>query len=388
MNYKLILGIVFLMVVSCQHILEPTPTRIHIEYPLEAYSPHGHIEEIELANGNVVYMDEDSVFFSGDMIFPVEMIREWNESDTKTAMITSTDSSPKYWWPSYSIPYYIYPGFSTTALNAIQNGIQMVASVAAGLSFTAVSSAPSNGISFNPTTNTNSSPIGRVSGGNIINLQNNLYLAGVVAHEIMHSLGFFHEQSRTDRNNYVIIYPSNIIAGHSHNYDTYDQHYSGYNFGSYDYSSIMHYGSYDFSINTSSPAMLKTDYSVIYKQRDSLTTGDKAGLYYLYGHRGYVESQVKNADYQEGGDWSSERDTYKKELRLNRDLTTSARLFIVKFTRLSSRNGGLVDTYTSYSNIVVPAHSDHYPLPDTYYLRDVDMGIVTEYEETYYEVVN
>ena len=41
---------------------------------------------------------------------------------------------------------------------------------------------------------------------------------GIVQHEIMHALGFFHEQSRTDRNDYVIINIENVKEGYEHNF--------------------------------------------------------------------------------------------------------------------------------------------------------------------------
>ena len=36
---------------------------------------------------------------------------------------------------------------------------------------------------------------------------------GIVIHEIMHALGFFHEQSRSDRDQHIIIYKDNIVSG-------------------------------------------------------------------------------------------------------------------------------------------------------------------------------
>ena len=54
-----------------------------------------------------------------------------------------------------------------------------------------------------------------------------------------HALGFYHEQSRTDRDNYVEIKKENIKQGMGHNFD---EAKSSRNLVNYDYISVMHYG--------------------------------------------------------------------------------------------------------------------------------------------------
>ena len=41
---------------------------------------------------------------------------------------------------------------------------------------------------------------------------------GTVQHEMLHALGFHHEQSRSDRDDWVKIHWLNIEEGHTHNF--------------------------------------------------------------------------------------------------------------------------------------------------------------------------
>ena len=59
-----------------------------------------------------------------------------------------------------------------------------------------------------------SSSIGRTARGEQkINLHRDCWFKGVVIHEIAHAIGFFHEQSRSDRDSYVKILYENIQKG-------------------------------------------------------------------------------------------------------------------------------------------------------------------------------
>lgn len=56
--------------------------------------------------------------------------------------------------------------------------------------------------------------LGQTGGSQILSLQTpGCMWSGVAAHELMHALGFVHEQSRSDRDNYVTIVWKNIMAG-------------------------------------------------------------------------------------------------------------------------------------------------------------------------------
>nr|XP_055042854.1 meprin A subunit beta isoform X2 [Misgurnus anguillicaudatus]XP_055042855.1 meprin A subunit beta isoform X3 [Misgurnus anguillicaudatus] len=70
-----------------------------------------------------------------------------------------------------------------------------------------------------------------------------------VEHEFLHALGFWHEQSRYDRDDYIIIVWDQIEEGKEKNFNLHDDTEST-SFGvPYDYSSVMHYSKTAFSKN-------------------------------------------------------------------------------------------------------------------------------------------
>ncbi|KAK2822466.1 hypothetical protein Q5P01_022531 [Channa striata] len=76
-----------------------------------------------------------------------------------------------------------------------------------------------------------------------------------IEHEFLHALGFWHEQSRADRNDYVKIMWDYISDGREHNFNTYDDTTSSSLGVPYDYGSMMHYSKNAFS-NGSQPTIV------------------------------------------------------------------------------------------------------------------------------------
>jgi hypothetical protein len=55
--------------------------------------------------------------------------------------------------------------------------------------------------------------IGKDKGANQINLGNGCFSLATVIHEMMHRIGFIHEQSRPDRDQYIHVFYQNIWPG-------------------------------------------------------------------------------------------------------------------------------------------------------------------------------
>ncbi|XP_018599957.1 high choriolytic enzyme 1-like isoform X2 [Scleropages formosus] len=122
--------------------------------------------------------------------------------------------------------------------------------------------------------------LGRTGGAQTLSLQSpGCMWSGVVSHELMHALGFVHEQSRSDRNRYVTIKWENIVEGQEHNFKKYETN----NLKTpYDYGSIMHYGRYAFSEDGDPTIVPKPDPRTPIGQRDGPSATDLHKINLLY----------------------------------------------------------------------------------------------------------
>lgn len=111
-------------------------------------------------------------------------------------------------------------------------------------------------------------------------------LDGNILHELMHTIGFVHEQNREDRDNFVRVMLENVMNSKKKDFDKTAFPYEIYT--PYDYDSITHYGNYDFSKD---PTSLKTIEPIEEKQhigqREKLSRFDviKINKYYACGEK-------------------------------------------------------------------------------------------------------
>ncbi|XP_041379317.1 zinc metalloproteinase nas-36-like [Gigantopelta aegis] len=165
-------------------------------------------------------------------------------------------------WSSLVIPWKYSSSFSTSYKNVIESAIQHWEAETC-LDFRKNACSIFKCIRFKKNSGCYSK-IGKRLFGQTISIGTGCNTKGIVAHEIGHALGFWHEQSRPDRDRYIWINSANIKTGRKHNFirRSWKEVFS---LGvPYDYSSVMHYGSKAFSknsgntITTKESRMLKT----------------------------------------------------------------------------------------------------------------------------------
>lgn len=190
----------------------------------------------DLADENAPGMENEGAY-QGDMILTPEQMNAVLEGSF------SYGSATYGRWPGAKVPYYIDRNMPSSGRRAIEAAIQDYHR------YTCIRFTPYNRernyIKFYNGGGCHS-PVGMSSRGNSVSLGQGCHSKGTALHEIAHSLGMFHEQSRPDRDRYVRIHLRNL---QSQNMAFNFQIQRGIDsLGTpYDLSSMMHYSSTAFA---------------------------------------------------------------------------------------------------------------------------------------------
>ncbi|XP_030375925.1 zinc metalloproteinase nas-4, partial [Scaptodrosophila lebanonensis] len=222
--------------------------------------------------------EELGTYYEGDILIPLSN-REPRYNLTRNGIRTQSSR-----WPGGIVPYEIKGQFSTQELQNIQHAINEYHSKTC-VRFKARSN-ERDYISIVSGRTGCWSSIGRLGGRQEVNLQspNCLRTRGTPIHELMHALGFFHEQSRHERDRYVRVLDENVKPGMLVNFEK-SSPSKEYGFGvEYDYASVMHYSPTSFSKNGKPTlmALQSNASSRLMGQRNGFSKGDVQKINAMY----------------------------------------------------------------------------------------------------------
>lgn len=219
-----------------------------------------------ISAGAAVELPHNHVMIEGDMAMPEDILH------TRAAYIVHK-------WENGVVPYTFPAAVNSTQRAQVRAAMDLWQSAAPGVTFVPRDD-HADYIEIIPDVG-NWSYVGRIGGKQQLGLYNWGYKF-VIAHELAHALGFLHEQSRKDRDQYVKVKLANVLPGFEHNFDIIP---SAKATGPYDFCSVMHYGRNFFSKNGKPTITARagyTQYNACMGNQISFTQRDIDGMNALY----------------------------------------------------------------------------------------------------------
>ncbi|XP_065357456.1 seminal metalloprotease 1 [Calliphora vicina] len=190
--------------------------------------------------------------FEGDMLLTEEQLRSITNPFSKIQGRNGLVDESKR-WPNNIVYYKIVGNFDATHRQAILEGIATLEARTC-IRFHEADDSQPHYLAITSDPGGCYTAVGYLAKVQQMNLEvyplnEGCFRTGTILHEFMHALGFYHQQSDAQRDDYIEILYDNIIPGKEFNFEKYNKAFvTDFDMG-YDYESCLHYRSTAFSIN-------------------------------------------------------------------------------------------------------------------------------------------
>uniref|UniRef100_A0A0N5A9B9 Metalloendopeptidase n=1 Tax=Syphacia muris TaxID=451379 RepID=A0A0N5A9B9_9BILA len=207
------------------------------------------IDEIDLRKIGITVKEDPTMGNKSEGDIAIPNIKKFVEANNNSSRVTRNAIRQTYRrWPDGIVPYTMSTQYGPYARSIIAKAMQEYHDK------TCIKFVPRNPSRHNDYVYIHPdagcySLVGRTGGRQPISLDSGCIQTGTIVHELMHAVGFFHEQSRADRDKYIEIVWQNVLKGANDQFEKYGLNVLDHLGEPYDYASIMHYGPYAFSDN-------------------------------------------------------------------------------------------------------------------------------------------
>ncbi|XP_075966294.1 hatching enzyme 1.2-like [Anarhichas minor] len=229
-------------------------------------------ELLERANSNLIRSADDPILTGGDIAIDSEAEKNADPCTSRGCKWGKFTDGKVY------IPYYLTNHFSSREKAIITRGLESFSSFSC-IRFRPTRSSDRDWLSIE-SLNGCYSFVGRRGGKQVVSLaRSGCLYHGTVQHELLHALGFNHEQTRSDRDNHIRVVLQNVQSGMEHNF----RKIATLNQGTpYDYGSVMQYHKTAFSKNNQPTMVPIPNSNVSFGNAKEMSRNDIARLNTLY----------------------------------------------------------------------------------------------------------